>query len=471
LAKARFQANLIFNFAWSAPFCVPSSHLEHCMSETIEKAEAHRLIFTRYMAKGGVILPDVIARQVPAGEAHKLRAKVRDAMSEITKRSDREGRELSDEEMIVFTQAADYIAGLSSGIDLHESARAHFGANHNSGNWVDRETGRPLTVLASTDKLTDHCRSDNGFSKVSFGDIVRSMALGGGGPEIRNALAEGTDSAGGVTVPSFLLPQLVDRMRAQQTVIKAGARTVMLDTLKTTIARLDSDPVAAWRNENASIANSDAVFSPVVLQARSLAVIVQVSMELLEDSINLNEAMQQAFTSSFAVELDRVALFGSGTLPEPRGIFNTAGIGSVSMGTNGLALTNFDPLIDAWQSLKDVNAPDPTAAILAPRTAAKIAKLKDLQNQPLRKPQLIEGLPIFSSTSVPINQTQGSSSVASSIIMGDFSQLLIGVRTELRIQLLRELYAANGQYAFLCYLRADIGVEHPAAFCRVTGVL
>ena len=312
-----------------------------------------------------------------------------------------------------------------------------------------------------------------GSEAPTLGEIVRGMALGGNRvrPEVRNALSEGTDSAGGYTVPAILLPQLIDRMRSEQTVIRAGAKTIMLDSMKTTIARLDTDPVAAWRNENAAIANSDAVFSGVVLQARTLAVIVQISMELLEDSVNLSEGLQLAFARSFAAELDRVALFGSGTAPEPRGIFNTSGIGSVSMGTNGLALTNFDPFIDAWQAMKDANSTDPTAAILAPRTAAKVAKLKDLQNQPLRKPPLIEQLPIYSSTSVPINQTQGSSSVASSIIMGDFTQLLIGVRTEMRIQLLRELYAANGQYAFMCYLRADIGVEHPASFCKVIGVL
>ena len=78
---------------------------------------------------------------------------------------------------------------------------------------------------------------------------------------------------------------------------------------------------------------------------------------------------------------------------------------------------------------------------------------------------------MLTSTSVPITQTQGSSSVSSSIIMGDFTQLLFGIRMSLRIQLLRELYAGTGQFAFVCHLRADIGIEHPAAFAKIVGVL
>ena len=440
---------------------------------TEEQAQANNKIFRRYVAKSGTVLPDCPARHVSSRDAHGLRAKIRDVMTELNKRSDREGRELSNEEMIVFAEAADFIAGLSNSIDLDHGARAAFGANGKGGSWVDGVSGRPLTVLNSTDKLADtaNSRDDGRHGGISFGDLIRAMATGKATPDVRNSLSEGTDSQGGYTVPSILLPQLIDKMRAQQTVVRAGARTVMLDSMKTTIARLDTDPTAAWRNENAAVANSDAVFSAVVLQPRSLAVIVQLSMELLEDAINLNEAMQRAFSGSFAVELDRVALFGSGTAPEPRGIFNTIGIASVSMGTNGAALTNFDPFIDAWQALADANSPEPTAAIMAPRTSAKIAKLKDTQNQPMRKPPLIEALPMYSTTSTPITQTQGSSSVASSIIVGDYTQLLFGIRTDLRIQLLRELYAATGQYAFLCHLRADVAVEHPAAFCKIIGVL
>lgn len=48
---------------------------------------------------------------------------------------------------------------------------------------------------------------------------------------------------------------------------------------------------------------------------------------------------------------------------------------------------------------------------------------------------------------------------------------MIGMRTEMQILPLRERYADNGQVAFMAYIRADVQLEHPAAFVDVVGVL
>lgn len=285
------------------------------------------------------------------------------------------------------------------------------------------------------------------------------------------SLSEGTDSAGGFTVPTHLLRTLVDKMRAQTVSIRAGAQTIMLDTDKTTIARVASDPVAGWRLENAVIAESEPTFEAITFTARSLAVLVKISRELLDDSINLEDALMNAFARSMAVSVDRVALFGSGTAPEPRGVFNTTGIGSVSMGANGAALANYDKLLDVQQTLQDANAADITGLIMAPRTSTAFAKLKDTTGQPLRKPEAISTLPFFTTTTVPVNQTQGSASTASCVIAGDFTQMLVGVRSHLRIELLRELFAENHQYAFVAHLRADVQLAHPESFAVLKGII
>jgi HK97 family phage major capsid protein len=237
------------------------------------------------------------------------------------------------------------------------------------------------------------------------------------------------------------------------------------------IARLDTDPVAGWRSENAAVTASDPVFSQVLFTARSLTALVKCSREVIEDSVNLTEALTQALSGAFAVELDRAVLFGSGSAPEPRGIFNTSGILSVSMGTNGAAVTNYEPLLDALKLMQDNNNADPTAAIMAPRTARALAGLKDTTNQPLRLPPAIENLPRLVTSAVPVNQTQGTSNAASTIILGDYSQCMIGVRTKFNIEVLRERFADNLQVAFLAYLRADVQLLHPESFVAIKGVL
>ena len=46
---------------------------------------------------------------------------------------------------------------------------------------------------------------------------------------------------------------------------------------------------------------------------KSLAVMVKVSRELLDDSVNIGTALPRIITKAMAVEMDKAALIGSGT--------------------------------------------------------------------------------------------------------------------------------------------------------------
>ena len=128
---------------------------------------------------------------------------------------------------------------------------------------------------------------DNRDDGLPLGNYMRAMVGVGKDPVARRSLSEGTDSAGGYTVPIKLQSRLIDALRAKATVFPAGVVTVPLTTEHTHIARLASDPQAAWRLELGTVAESDPTFDRVAFQARSLAVLVKVSRELLEDSENV----------------------------------------------------------------------------------------------------------------------------------------------------------------------------------------
>ena len=346
-------------------------------------------------------------------------------------------------------------------------------AQPTASEWRD-QSGRPVAVLskdqsfsvALADKITER-------PSYNFGEFVKALVKGTRNPEIQAALSEsGGGATGDYTVPVVLLPQLIDLMRAKTVCVQAGAQTIGLDTEITNLARIAADPTPVWRSEAAAFTEAAPTFERVQFNPKSLGVLVKVSVELLEDSQNVNEALLMAFAGAFAVELDRVSLFGSGVAPQPHGIAGTANVGSVDMGTNGLALTNYDPFVDAVSALLTANAGAPSAAIMAPRTLTKLAKLKDTLNQPMRRPDLISNLPFLATTGVPINQTHGSSNVASEIIVGDFTNLMIGLRHGLRIKVLQERYwADNGQIGFVADLRADVQLRHPQSFCEIVGVL
>jgi HK97 family phage major capsid protein len=74
----------------------------------------------------------------------------------------------------------------------------------------------------------------------------------------------------------------------------------------------------------------------------------------------------------------------------------------------------------------------------------------------------------LATTSVPTDGGVGTNE--STVIMGDFSRLLIGMRSQIRVELFREPFASSLQYALIAHLRADIAVDHPAAFSKITGI-
>jgi HK97 family phage major capsid protein len=72
---------------------------------------------------------------------------------------------------------------------------------------------------------------------------------------------------------------------------------------------------------------------------------------------------------------------------------------------------------------------------------------------------------------MPVDETHGTATDASAIVMGDFRELWLGIRLQLRIEVLKERYADNLQMGFLAWLRADIQLAHPESFAKITGII
>ena len=75
---------------------------------------------------------------------------------------------------------------------------------------------------------------------------------------------------------------------------------------------------------------------------------------------------------------------------------------------------------------------------------------------------------MLTTTAIPVDG--GSGSNESQIIIGNFSKFFIGLRTDIRVEILRERYADSHQYAFVSFMRFDVAVSHAEAFHKLTGV-
>jgi HK97 family phage major capsid protein len=305
---------------------------------------------------------------------------------------------------------------------------------------------------------------------LSFDKFLRGIATGNweGAAEER-ALSEGTLTAGGHLVPTPLSARVIDLARNATRVFQADARTVPMTAQTLKLARLTSEGTPAWKAENAAITDADMTFDSVTFTARTLVRLIKLSVELFEDSDpSAEDIIARSFASQLALELDRVALLGSGTAPEPRGVLNMTGVTLTDHGANGSNIASYDWFIDAKGSVLAANF-EPNAHIVAPRTVTSLGKLKDTTNQYLAAPP--GTLPLLATKQIPVNVTVGTSTDTSYIFTADWSQLMVGIRTEFNLQFLRERFLAdNLQYAFLAYLRADVQLAQPAAFVVDRGV-
>jgi HK97 family phage major capsid protein len=352
-----------------------------------------------------------------------------------------------------------------------------------AGNLADTATGVPvpaggLTLLRTAKDFRAHYSKKAGLGEggkgVTLADFMRGVAGMRTSEAATKALAVGTDSAGGYSVPSLVMPGIMDAMVARSATVAAGAGFAPMDTGGKTLttAVIDTVPQPAWRAENGAVAESEPAFRGVVTSPRSLSVMFKISRELLADAPNVEEALNVAIGAAYAKALDLAALRGSGTAPEPRGILNTTNVNAVGNGANGasLATTAYANFASAVQLILEDDAPMPTAAIMSPRSLVVLGGLLDTTNQPRQRPQMLAQMPFFATSQVPNNLTVGTSTDCSEIYVGDFTQMVYVQRENLSIELLRERYAENGQLAFMCHARVDVAVLYPKAFAVVTGV-
>ena len=321
--------------------------------------------------------------------------------------------------------------------------------------------------------------SQKGLEEIgpgSLGKILRAKLLGdplGLNDSERRAMGEGVGAAGGWFVPSLVSSYVIDLARNQTCVLEAGGWTLPMDSPELTLVKVLTDPTAYWRAEHVAITESDGVFVPIRLKAVVLGCLIRVSQALLEDAPSAGETIEKMMAAALGLELDRVALLGSGST-EPRGLFNCDDINEYSMGANGAAPTNYDPFSYACQYVLEDNG-IPTAAIMAPRTFGTLDRLKAATtNQPLVAPQSYLDLKKFYTNQIPNTQTQGTSSAASCAFVGDFTNIVIGMRKQLTI----DISPAAGTDTFAkvealirAYMRVDVAVLRENHFTVIKGII
>lgn len=444
--------------------------VNHFRADAVRRAAAE-LAFTRAKTLATIGGPDGYPKDGTVGAVLTRRNEARKLLDACLRAAEKD-----DEKKGLFLDAAQ---SLAQGIEiLNREIDAAATAEHRADSvpgFAEVRSGADWQAAFRDPWTSPMDEPVGGDERFGLRDFCAAVAGLRASEVAKRALSVGTDAAGGYAVPSALMPQILDALVPTSSVLTAGASILIPtdDAKQYRFAAVEALPTAAWRNENASVAESDPTFRAVDITPRSLAFYFKVSRELLMDaSADLDRALRTAIAGAFAAAIDLAALRGTGTAPQPRGLLNTPGVHQVANGTNGASLgtIRWSNLLDATRLILNANAPMPTAAIMAPRTLTGFAALADTTNQPLRRPPLLEPMKFIATSQIPVNLTVGTSNDCTELYAGNFTNLRIVLREAPSVQVAQEVFATSGQVAFVCHARIDIAVLRPTAFAAITGV-
>lgn len=251
-----------------------------------------------------------------------------------------------------------------------------------------------------------------------------------------------TGGAGGYAIPPQAIMDVIERLYANTTLVKAGARFMRgLTGSPVYIPRHSGSTTAYWIGEGDAITNSKITDQQVSMTPKECAALVVVQNKLLELAAS-NPAIENLIVSDLemqiALAVDIAGLRGAGSSSEPRGIANTSLINTLTLGADG-DYFDFDDVIDMEGALDDDNAlRGKLAFITHGKIKRKLKKTKIAQYSgdtggqyvvfPMSEMNLKDalGYEMLTTSQLPTNLTKGSGTALSEVYFGNWDDLIIG---------------------------------------------
>ncbi|MCH9026081.1 MAG: phage major capsid protein [Proteobacteria bacterium] len=301
-------------------------------------------------------------------------------------------------------------------------------------------------------------------------------------PRGQRNLTVGADG-GDLVATNLLSGSFIDLLRNASVVQAAGALVLHGLVGNVSIPRQTGDENVFWLAENAAPTESSATFDQVPLTPKTLAAYSEISRKLLLQGTPAIEGLvMKSLADTIAIEVDRVAIDGSGAGEEPTGILNQAGVGVVAGDVNGLAPT-FANIVALESS---VSVPNALIGRLAYVTNSKaVGDLKQIsvdagsgrfllegRTDGDRQTLSMNGYKTIMSNNVPSDLVKGTSGATlSAIIFGNFADLIIGMWSGLDLQVNPYSLDTSGQIRITAFQDLDIALRHPQSFSAIVDVI
>jgi HK97 family phage major capsid protein/HK97 family phage prohead protease len=305
-----------------------------------------------------------------------------------------------------------------------------------TGDWSSREAGLVREMSREVEKSGVTKTAERSFF-VPFSALAKRATY----------VTSGPTTGGNLVATDLLADDFIEFLRNNSLMLSLGVRTMPGLVGNVAVPRRSGVANTYYLStQTTAITQSESTFDQVTMAPKNLAALSKYSRQtLLQGTPGIEELVRRDLTDGLNLAVDLGILNGSGSSGQPTGIMQTSGIGSVAMGTNGGAIT-LEKLVDLETEVMIDNGAVNRDAVAYVTNAKVMGALKKLRaggsttgdgpflvnavgNTLGRGPagSEINGYPIGVTNQVPSNLTKGTSSgVCSAVLMGDFSQAMVG---------------------------------------------
>jgi len=290
------------------------------------------------------------------------------------------------------------------------------------------------------------------YERSSNGIVIPNEVL-------RRDLVVGTPTAGGDLVDDVLLAgSFIDLLRNRLAIAQAGA--TMLTGLQgnVSIPRQTSAATAYWVGENSAPTESQQAIDQVNMSPKTVGAFVDYSRRLLlQSSIDVEGMVRNDLARVIALEIDRAAIYGTGSSNQPLGLTNVSGIGAET-------LTGTGTFAEFIAMETDVAAANADAGALryivnaTTRGGLKGTKKDAGSGEFVFADGEINGYPAIVSNQLANNDA----------LFGDFSMFIMGMWSGLDLTVDPYAGATAGTVRVIALQDVDFAVKQPGAFCFAT---
>ena len=248
----------------------------------------------------------------------------------------------------------------------------------------------------------------------------------------------------------------ISLLRNNSALDQAGATTLTGLQGNIAIPRQSGAATAYWVAEGGAPTESQQAIQQVSMIPRTCGAFTDISRKLLiQSSLDIETMVRNDIAQVIALEIDRVALYGTGSSNEPLGLHNTSGIGTESITSNN---PTFAQVVNMES---DVAAANALMGNLAYITGATIRGAMKVKTKDSGSGQFlwsgdneVNGYPAFMS-----NQVE-----AGDIWFGNWSDCIIGYWSSLDLLVDPYTHSTSGTIRITALQDVDVAFRHAASF-------